>query len=201
MLRGQAWHVGAWSLVSARPLPMPAVQPWSLGSRKVLQNAPVRSTAPPLLQGCVPGLRVVSLSLSPLPPWAVSALRAVVWVLGGDSSPAPSGRPVTAGTCSHPSPLRWSPATDSPATFLTVRTGQGGCTPPPHPRTGCLFSVHLLPGAFPWPAAFLHLWPLPPLLLPDPSTAYWEPPTPPACCPPRHLHLSFLALRGSPTAS
>lgn len=90
-----------------------------------------------------------SLCLFPLPPWAVSALRAVVWVLGGDSSPAPSGRPVTAGTCSHPSPLRWSPATDSPAIFLTVRTGQGGCTPHPTPTpAACLVCTSCL-GPFP----------------------------------------------------
>lgn len=118
----------------------PALIPGALeGSTQM----PVQSTAPHFFRG-VPGFRV---SFSLLSPWVLSARKAVVWELGGDASPAPLGRPVIVGTCSRPSLRRWSPATDSPAIFLRVRARQGGCIPFP---AGCLFSAHLLSGAFPW---------------------------------------------------
>lgn len=108
-----------------------------LGSGQV----PVKSTVPSFSRGVL-GLRV-SLSLFPLPPWAFSALKAVVPALGDGRSFVPSGRLVVVWTCSRPSLLRWKPATDSPATFLRVRIEQGGVAPPcplaaPLVHTSCL---------------------------------------------------------------
>lgn len=125
-----------WASPDAR---CPVLIPGALGGST---NMPVQSTAPHFFKG-VPGFRV-SLSLS---PWALSARKAVVWEPGGDASPAPLGHLVTVGTCSRPSPRRWSPATDSPAIFLRVRARQGGCITFP---AGCQFSAHFLSGAFPW---------------------------------------------------
>lgn len=160
-LSDQAWHVGAWSLVSTCPNTCrPILVPWSLvvaahmpflGSDMQYRALSLPPSSLPhsllpffvgTLKSSLPAPGARSLGVCPLyihgvlssHPMGPSAPRAAARAPGDGRWHVPLGHPATAGACSCGSLQRWSPVTRSPALFLRVRTRveAGQTSAPPH---------------------------------------------------------------------
>lgn len=120
-LSDQAWHVGAWGLVSTPlPPPLPHCPVLVPGSDYRTQAS---SPSPCLMGTPQPeGLSPHAVcSLLHSVPGVLSAPRAAARALGGARWSVPLGPPAAVGACSCPSPQPWRPATRSPAISLQVR--------------------------------------------------------------------------------